>query len=129
MRESRRIGVAVLFSLLGAGPLPGPGGAPRSLDGLIAASDGIVVGAIVQGSATGTSIALSIQVERALKGRWAAGVVVAAAGTMSASSPTRAITQERGIFFLANAGTGPMHLVPGHERILARRNVCVPAAA
>ena len=118
MRESRRIGVAVLFSLLGAGPLPGPGGAPRSLDGLIAASDGIVVGAIVQGSATGTSIALSIQVERALKGRWAAGAIVAAAGTMSEPSPTRAITRQRGIFFLANAGTGPMRLVPAMSGVL-----------
>jgi hypothetical protein len=112
MRKSRHVGVAVLFGLLVAGPSPTSGGAPKSLGGLVAASDGIVVGTIAQGTATGTSIALSIQVERAIKGKWATGAVIAAAGTISEPSPTRAITEQRGIFFLANAGTGPMRLVP-----------------
>jgi hypothetical protein len=102
----------VLLGLVVARWLLGQGGAPVSVDRLIAASDSIVVGTIAQGTVSGTAVALSIQVERVLLGNWEMGAIVAASGTISEPSPTRAIGPERGIFFLSDAGAGPMRLVP-----------------
>jgi hypothetical protein len=101
-----------LFCLIAAGLLWGPGGAPKTVNELVAASQHIVVGTVVQGTVSGTAVALSIQIERVLKGSLAPEAVVAATGTISEPWQTRAIARHRGIFFLADAGTGPMRLVP-----------------
>jgi hypothetical protein len=103
---------SVLFGLVVPGLLSAQGGAPMSVDRLVAAADRIIVGTVTQGTASGTAVALSIQVERVLKGSSAVGGVVAAVGTLSEPSQTRAIANERGIFFLSDSGTGPMRLVP-----------------
>lgn len=101
-----------LLCIAAVGLLPAPIAGTRSLDELVADSDSIVVGSVVQGKAAGTSVTVSVQVERSLKGNLATGAVLTATGIVGAPSPTRAISRERGIFFLANAGTGPMRLVP-----------------
>lgn len=112
MNYLRHIVRSVLFCITAAGLLWGPGAAPVPIDSLVAASDGIVVGTITQGTVSGTTVALSVQVERALKGSWEPGSIVAATALISESWPTREIKPARGIFFLANAGTGPMRLLP-----------------
>ena len=112
MNYLRHIVRSVLFCITAAGLLWGPGAAPVPIDSLVAASDGIVVGTITQGTVSGTTVALSVQVERALKGSWEPGSIVAATTLISESWPTREIKPARGIFFLANAGTGPMRLLP-----------------
>src|ERR1035438_6952140 len=112
MKGCGHLAMSALLCLVAAGPLPGHGGAPESVDGLVTASDAIVVGTVAQGTVSGTTVAVSIHVERVLKGSWATGAVLAATGTLSEPSQTRAVGHAHGIFFLAKDGSGPMRLVP-----------------
>jgi len=111
MRDPTHIAACALLYLLGARLLPGAIMGTESLDKLLAASDTIVVGSIVQGTVSGTAVTGSIQVERVLKGNWRTGQVIGVAGTISQPSPTRTVADERGIFFLAGNGSGPVRLV------------------
>ncbi len=112
MNSRRYVATGVLLGLLAAAPAFAPGGAPESLARLFAASSGVVVGKVVQGAVSGTTVTLSIQIERVLEGNWAPGEIVAAAGTITEPVHTHAAAVTRGVFFLANAGTGPMRLIP-----------------
>ena len=112
MKGCGQLAMSALLCLVAAGPLPGHGGAPESVDGLVTASDASVVGTVAQGTVSGTTVAVSIQVERVIKGSWATGAVLAATGTLSEPSQTRAVGHAHGIFFLAKDGSGPMRLVP-----------------
>jgi hypothetical protein len=100
-----------LFCLYVAGPLPAPIGSFKAVDEMFVASDVIVVGTIEQGTVSGTTLAVSIQIERCLKGAYQPGAVISATGTLAAASPTRAAAHDRAMFFLGNA-PGPLRLIP-----------------
>ncbi len=112
MRNSHCLIAIALLCIFGAGRLPAPVASSKSVDQMLAASDGIVVGTIAQGTVSGATVAMSIQVERVLKGTWPAGAVIAATGTLAEPSGTRAMAHDRGIFFLGNSAAGPLMLIP-----------------
>ena len=82
------------------------------MEELVSASGIIIVGSVPQGTVSGTTVTVSVHVERVLKGKSAPGAVVSAVGSLSQPWQTRAIGHDRAIFFLANASAGPMRLVP-----------------
>jgi HEAT repeats len=112
MNEAKYL-VSTLFCFIaGAMLLYAPGGAPASLDKLVAASDDIVVGKIIDGASSGVTVSLSLEVERALKGPLATGAIVGASGAASQAVMTHPVAQERGIFFLSAASGGILRVVP-----------------
>jgi hypothetical protein len=100
------------------------GGAPASLDQLIANSDYIVVGTIAGGSASGVTLNLSIAIEAVLKGQLTAGAIVGATGTITEPAQTHALALSRGIFFLSGA-QGALLLVPAASGYLDERDIFV----
>lgn len=102
---------AVFCCVVGVGIALARGGAPGSLDRLAATSDHIVIGKIVEGSASGVTVHLSIDIERVLKGTLTAGSLVSATGTTTDPSETHAAPRDRGIFFLAAGEGGVVRLV------------------
>jgi hypothetical protein len=99
-----------LFCLCAAALLPAPIGF-KSVDQMLAASDVIVIGTIEQGTVSGTTMTISVQIERCLKGAYRPGAVVTATATLAAPSETHPVAHRRAMFFLGNA-PGPMRLIP-----------------
>jgi hypothetical protein len=105
----------------------GPSSAPESLETLLAASTSVVVGRVVQGTVSGSTVVFSIDTERVLKGSVASGAIIAAKGAISEPTRTRSSELARGIFFLADAGPGSFRLVPpGTGYLLNEMSTFIP---